>query len=63
MSNYPLTIQSDTADIGSAFMSIGAQVMDSQTAADGVVKESQMITQVMGQMGSNDLKSFKCIWI
>ena len=59
LSNYPLTIQSDTADISSAFMSIGAQVMDSQTAADGVVKESQMITQVMGQMGSNDLRSFK----
>jgi len=59
LSNYPLSIQSDTADITSAFMSIGAQVMDSQNAADGVVKESQMITQVMGQMGSNDLKSFK----
>ena len=59
LSNYPLTIQSDTADISTAFMSIGAQVMDSQTAADEVVKEAQMITQVMGQMGSNDLKSFK----
>ena len=59
LSNYPLTIQSDTADITSAFMSIGAQVMDSQNAAEGVVKESQMITQVMGQMGSNDLRSFK----
>ena len=59
LSNYPLTIQSDTADIASAFMSIGAQVADSQNAAEGVVKESQMITQVMGQMGSNDLRSFK----
>ena len=59
LSNYPLTIQSDTADIASAFMSIGAQVADSETAAEGVVKESQMITQVMGQMGSNDLRSFK----
>ena len=59
LSSYPLTIQSDTADIGSAFMSIGAQVMDSMNAPDEVVKESQMITQVMGQMGSNDLKSFK----
>ena len=59
LSNYPLSIQSDTADITSAFMSIGAQVMDSQNAPEGVVKESQMITQVMGQMGSNDLRSFK----
>ena len=59
LSSYPLSIQSDTADITSAFMSIGAQVMDSQNAPDGVVKESQMITQVMGQMGSNDLRSFK----
>ena len=59
LSNYPLSIQSDTADITSAFMSIGAQVMDSQNAPDGVVKESQMITQVMGQMGTNDLRSFK----
>ena len=59
LSNYPLSIQSDTADITSAFMSIGAQVADSQNAPDGVVKESQMITQVMGQMGSNDLRSFK----
>ncbi len=59
LSSYPLSIQSDTADIGSAFMSIGAQVMDSQNAPEGVVKESQMITQVMGQMGSNDLRSFK----
>ena len=33
--------------------------MDAQNAEDGVVKESQMITQVMGQMGTNDLKSFK----
>ena len=59
LSSYPLSIQSDTADITSAFMSIGAQVMDAQNAAEGVVKESQMITQVMGQMGSNDLRSFK----
>jgi len=59
LSSYPLSIQSDTADIGSAFMSIGAQVADSQTAAEGMVKESQMITQVMGQMGSNDLRAFK----
>ncbi len=59
LSNYPLSIQSDTADITSAFMSIGAQVMDSQNADEGVVKESQMITQVIGQMGSNDLRSFK----
>ena len=59
LSSYPLSIQSDTADITSAFLSIGAQVADSQTAAEGVVKESQMITQVMGQMGSNDLRSFK----
>ena len=59
LSNYPLSIQSDTADISSAFLSIGAQVAESQNAAEGVVKESQMITQVMGQMGSNDLKSFK----
>ena len=59
LSSYPLSIQSDTADITSAFMSIGAQVMDSQNAAEGVVKESQMITQVMGKMGSNDLRSFK----
>ncbi len=59
LSSYPLSIQSDTADIGSAFLSIGAQVMDSQNAPEGVVKESQMITQVMGQMGSNDLRAFK----
>ena len=59
LSSYPLSIQSDTADITSAFMSIGAQVMDAMNAEDEVVKESQMITQVMGQMGSNDLKSFK----
>ena len=59
LSNYPLSIQSDTADITTAFMSIGAQVADSQNADEGVVKESQMITQVMGQMGSNDLRSFK----
>ena len=59
LSSYPLSIQSDTADISSAFLSIGAQVMDAQNAPDGVVKESQMITQVMGQMGSNDLRSFK----
>ena len=59
LSSYPLSINSDTADITSAFMSIGAQVMDSQNAPNGVVKESQMITQVMGQMGTNDLRSFK----
>ena len=59
LSNYPLSIQSDTADITSALMTIGTQVADSQNAGEGTVMESQMITQVMGQMGSNDLRSFK----
>ncbi len=59
LSSYPLSLQSETADIGTAFLSIGAQVMDSQNADEGMVRESQMIAQVMGQIGSNDLRSFK----
>lgn len=59
LSNYPLSIQSETADMGSAMMAMGVSMMEAQNADDGTVIEQQMITQMFAQIGANDLGSFK----
>ncbi len=59
LSNYPLTIQSETADMTSAFMAFGTSMAEANQAPEGTVVEQQMITQMFAQVGSNDLASFK----
>ena len=59
LSNYPLTIQSETADMAAAMMAFGASVQAAQNAAPETVVEQQMISQMFAQIGSNDLASFK----
>ena len=60
MTSYPLTIQSDTADIFSALLSISnTGEVDEETAANEQVKEMTILTSMMNSIGSNDLKSFK----
>ena len=60
LSNYPLTIQSETADMTAALAAFGASAAQmEENRQDGVVQEQQMITQMFGQIGSNDLSSFK----
>ena len=60
MASYPLTIQSDTADIFSALLSISnTGEVDEETIANEQVKEMTILTSMMNSIGSNDLKSFK----
>ena len=59
LSNYPLTIQSETADMTAAMASFGAMASSEEEAEPGTVAEQPMITQMFAQIGSNDLGSFK----
>jgi len=59
LSNYPLTIQSETSDMGSAFAAFGASMEAAREAEDKTVVEQQMISQMFAQIGKNDLASFK----
>ena len=59
LSNYPLTIQSETADMTAGFMALGSMLGGNEDVAPGTVLEQQLITQMFAQVGSNDLGSFK----
>ena len=59
LSNYPLTIQTETTDMSSMMAAFGASMQASKEAEDGTLVEQQMITQMFAQVGSNDLASFK----
>ena len=59
LSNYPLTIQSETADMAAAMMAFGASVQAAQNAEPETLVEQPMISQMFAQIGSNDLASFK----
>ena len=59
LSNYPLTIQTETADMTSFMSAFGTSVQASQEAPDGTVVEQPMVTQMFAQVGANDLASFK----
>ena len=59
LSNYPLTIQSETADMMS-MMSVFSTVLGQGADAEPeTVMEQQMISQMFAQVGANDLGSFK----
>ncbi len=59
LANYPLTIQSETADMAAAMMAFGSSMAEAADAPEGTVVEQQMISQMFAQIGSNDLGSFK----
>ncbi len=59
LSNYPLSIQSETADMTAALAAYGSSLAKAQEAEEGTVVEQQMISQMFAQIGTNDLASFK----
>ena len=59
LSNYPLTIQTETSDMGSMFAAFGASIAQANEADEGIVVEQQMIAQMFAQIGANDLESLK----
>ena len=59
LSSYPLTIQSETADMTSAFMALGSAMSKAEDGQEGVVVEQQMMATMFAQVKSNDLGSFK----
>ena len=59
LSNYPLSIQSETADMSAAMAAFGSALAQAQQAEEGTVREQQMISQMFAQIGSNDLAAFK----
>ena len=59
LSNYPLTIQTETSDIGSMFAAFGASIAQANEAEEGTVVEQQVVAQMFAQIGANDLLSFK----
>ena len=60
LSNYPLAIQQETADMTAALAAMGTAAMEAkEIEAEGIVVEQQMISQMFGNVGKNDLASFK----
>ncbi len=63
LSTYPLTIQSETADMTAMLTTFGGMAAAAGEAEEAeesdVVKEQQIISQMFAQIGSNDLRSFK----
>jgi len=59
LSNYPLMIQSETADMAAMFSAYGATMQQAAEAEEGTLVEQQMITQMFAKVGTNDLRSFK----
>ncbi len=58
LTSYPLTIQSETADMASLLLS-AQNNKDEESLPDRTVKEEQNMTNLFGTVGRNDLKSFK----
>ncbi len=59
LSNYPLTIQRETADMTAAMVAMGSSLNAAEETDPGTVLEQQTITQMFAQIGSNDLGTFK----
>lgn len=60
LSSYPLTIQSETADMTSmitSFMAAEAELEETRT--DNMLREQQIMTDMLASIGSNDLAAFK----
>ena len=59
LSNYPLTLQAETADMGAAMAAFGASLAETAQLPEGIVGEQPMISNMFSQIGRNDLGSFK----
>ncbi len=59
LSNYPLTLQAETADMGAAMAAFGASMLEAENLPEGMVGEQQMISAMFSQIGKNDLAGFK----
>ena len=59
LSNYPLTIQSESTDMTSLMSAYGSVLSAGKDAEDGIVVEQQMFSQMFAQVDTNDLASFK----
>ena len=60
LSSYPLTIQSETADMTSMITAFAANAQDTEGEASGDrIHEQQIMTDLLASVGSNDLASFK----
>ncbi len=59
LANYPLTLQSESADISSAFATMMAGSPKEDTAEPGTVAEAPMLSKIFGHIGANDLGAFK----
>ena len=58
LTSYPLTIESETADMTSLLMATGDED-EEEKIPERTVKEQQNIAELFGTIGRNDLKSFK----
>ena len=59
LTSYPLTINAETADAASMLLSMVGQGDEEESSKTGTVKEDQMVANMFGTIGKNDLKSFK----
>ncbi|MBR2675109.1 MAG: ABC transporter ATP-binding protein/permease [Mogibacterium sp.] len=60
LASYPLTIQSETADMTSMITAFMANAQDTKGEdADGSIHEQQIMTDLLASVGSNDLAAFK----
>lgn len=60
LSSYPLTIQTETADMTSMISAFAANVQDTEGEASGdKVHEQQIMTDLLASVGTNDLAAFK----
>lgn len=60
LASYPLTIQSETADMSSMITAFMTNVQDTEGEASGDrIHEQQIMTDLLASVGSNDLAAFK----
>ena len=59
LASYPLTIQSESADMSGAFASMMMMGMGGKEGEPGTVSEVPMLAKMFTHVGNNDLASFK----
>ena len=59
LSNYPLSIQTETTDMAAMMSAFGSVMTAGKDAEDGTVVEQQLLTQMFAQVNTNDLGAFK----
>ena len=59
LANYPLTIQSESADMTGAFATMMMASMGGEDGQEGTVEEQPLLAKMFTHIGSNDLAAFK----